>query len=299
MATLTARDVAREHYLRQQANARRTADAVQAWWGELDPADLDASWSRVGPGVALITSAGQALAAGQADDYTAAVLAAQGVDPAAAGQVDPLAFSGTASDGRPLASLLYEPVIAAKVAIAGGAGVDDAMLAGLASMLRIVGTQVQDAGRTADGVAITARRHVGGYVRMLDPPSCGRCAILAGAWYRWNTGFDRHPHCDCVHVPANEGAAGDLRTDPRRYFDSLHPADQDRLFTQDGARAIRDGADINRVVNARRGMTAAGDRLLTREAAGRRLRLMPEQIYADAADRDDAIRLLHRFGYLT
>jgi hypothetical protein len=78
------------------------------------------------------------------------------------------------------------------------------------------------------------------------------------------------------------------------------------VFGQAGAAAIRDGADLGQVVNARRGMYTAAGRSLTVESTTRRgvapgkVRLMPEQIYREArGDRDEAIRLLKRFGYLT
>lgn len=73
------------------------------------------------------------------------------------------------------------------------------------------------------------------------------------------------------------------------------------MFGKAGAEAIRSGADMAAVVNARRGMyTAADGRKYTREAATRRrLRLMPEQIFREAKDRDDAIRLLRLHGYIT
>lgn len=134
--------------------------------------------------------------------------------------------------------------------------------------------------------------------------------------------------CDCVHIPAREDTADDLRTDPKRFFDSLGQAEQDRVFTRAGAEAIRLGADIGQVVNARRGMTTAtvqGREVLattegtttrsrtgvnlgaadsTQQAGDRyrratRVRLMPESIIAQAAgNRDEAIRLLRRYGYL-
>jgi hypothetical protein len=53
-----------------------------------------------------------------------------------------------------------------------------------------------------------------------------------------------------------------------------------------------------KVVNARRGMYTADGRQFTRESAGRRPRIMPEQIYRDARDREDAIRLLRLHGYI-
>jgi hypothetical protein len=46
-------------------------------------------------------------------------------------------------------------------------------------------------------------------------------------------------------------------------------------------------------------MVTADGRLYTTEAAGRRPRLMPEQIYREAhGDRGEAIRLLRLHGYL-
>lgn len=101
----------------------------------------------------------------------------------------------------------------------------------------------------------------------------------------------------------------------------MDEAEQDRVFGKAGAQAIRDGADIARVVNARRGMTTAADpsgrrRLVrderglftTTEATTRRgrlpgqvagARLMPESIYEIAkGDRDEAIRLLRAHGYI-
>jgi hypothetical protein len=106
-------------------------------------------------------------------------------------------------------------------------------------------------------------------------------------------------NCDCRHIPVAESVPGDVQVNPHAYFDSLDPAAQDDLLGKDGAAAVRAGADMAKVVNARRGMTAASDgRLYTTEAAGRRPRLMPEQIFREARDREDAVRLLRLHGYL-
>jgi hypothetical protein len=43
---------------------------------------------------------------------------------------------------------------------------------------------------------------------------------------------------------------------------------------------------------------AADGRLYTTEAAGRRPRIMPEQIFKDATSRTDAIRLLRLHGFI-
>jgi len=187
-------------------------------------------------------------------------------------------------------------------------------------------TMVIDAARAAEAAAAATVPEVTGYTRMLNPPSCSRCVILAGKFYRWNAGFARHPLCDCRHIPTNESIAGDLAVNPDAYFASLSPAEQDRAFTKAGAEAIRLGADINQVVNARRGMETAQvygrDVLITREGVtrfgqygrarggfekqrGRRyqasqhVRLMPESILQHADGRDDALRLLKLHGYIT
>lgn len=165
-----------------------------------------------------------------------------------------------------------------------------------------------------------------GYIRMLNLPSCGRCALLAGRWYGWNAGFKRHPMCDCIHIPclvANPEA--DLKLiDPRSYFNSLSEADQNKYFGVAASKAIRGNpddpfsqADIYQVVNAtsRKGAVyTAGGKKYTREGttrrgiyggrngAGQRVRggrLTPEQIYKDAdGDRIEALRLLRKYGYI-
>src|SRR5690606_26165994 len=104
-------------------------------------------------------------------------------------------------------------------------------------------TTVADAGRGAAGVDIASRRGVG-FVRHLNPPSCSRCSILAGRFYRWNAGFLRHPGCDCIHVAATDkamrgGHLEGLIHDPYEYFNGLSESEQNRLYTESGAQAIR------------------------------------------------------------
>lgn len=296
---MDALEVAGRHARRRARLAEQARRAAQAAWDRVDPQRISQSWAAQVPALLAVITAGQVAAAETADAYLDDVLAAQGVDPAAEGGVRPSALAGVASDGRPLASLLAEAGIAVKVALSQRASLPRAMASGGFLAQLIAHTQVADAGRVADQVALTARQGAGGYVRMVVGATCSRCLILAGRWYRYNAGFKRHPKCDCVHIPSRESIAGDLRTDPKAAFAAMDRAEQDRVFTKAGAEAIREGANIGRVVNARRGMrTAADGRLYTTEAAGRRPRLMPEQIYREATDRDDAIRLLRLHGFI-
>jgi hypothetical protein len=237
-------------------------------------------------------------------------------------------LAGVASDGRPLASLLLNPTVVVKAGLAGGASMPQSLAAGYANLDMLVRTQLADTGRAADQVAIATRRTATGYVRMLVGKSCSRCVVLAGRRYEWSAGFKRHPRCDCVHVPAVEDRGDDIRTNPRAHFDSLSPVEQDKAFTRAGAEAIRNGADIAKVVNARRGMQTAtvyGRKVsLTTEGTtlrgdfgrarrdgrlalrpGQRIRsttqvrLMPEQILREAGgSRDEAVRLLRLHGYI-
>ncbi|WP_405019560.1 hypothetical protein OHV05_24490 [Kitasatospora sp. NBC_00070] len=317
-------ELAARHLAVRRRTAAATVLGAVREWRAVNPADLSESWMAQLPRLLAVVSAGQLAAAGSAQSYTDAATIAQGSIPDKAGHVNPAAFAGFASDGRDLASLLYLPVIDTKEAIGSGSSLREALCIGERKLRLLVDTQVADAGRGADGVGITADRTLTGYVRVISGGACGRCALLAGKYYAFNRGFARHPHCHCQHLPvARHSKLRPPTVDARDYFASLSPAQQSKAFTVAGARAIRDGADISAVVNARRSLyTAAGrpggtrllatregmtkrglafKRLKALEAAGRapaRMRLTPDAIYKLASDRDDAIRLLHRYGYL-
>lgn len=223
--------------------------------------------------IALLVAAYQLLAAQQASAAVPAMLAQQGLASATTATVATEALAGLTSAGYPLATMF------------------DAITSP-AHLSMLVASAVQDAGRNGASLQMAVTPSVTGYVRMLNPPSCARCVILAGKFYRWNQGFERHPLCDCRHIPSTEALAGDLTTDPEAYFESLSRQEQDETFTIAGAEAIRDGADMGRVVNARRN---GGVRAAIR---GRSAVPMPEHIYAMAKDRADAIRLLRRTGFI-
>lgn len=307
------------HYRTQQRITAATVVAVRSEWAKIGP-DFDAGWARVGPRILALVVAGQIASAREGAAFVPRSLDETGESADAVGRVDSRAFAGYASDGRPLDSLLVGAVVQAKVAVGDGAAPQDALARGGRWLDGITHGQLSDVGRVAIGVAIAARPKVTGYVRVLNPPSCGRCAVLAGRHYRWSSGFSRHPPtCDCFHRPG-QARPGDL-TDPQEYFEGLSPADQDKYFGKAQAQAIRDGADMNQVVNADRSTYIAGGRKFTREGVtirgrfgrtspeftrreGDRYRtakiprITPEQLYKDAVDRDDALRLLRRFGYI-
>lgn len=314
---MSALTIARRHYRTRQRLITAVLTDARRLWRQMDPGDLDGWFRQYGPRLVVILAAAQLAAARDADGYLTATLEAQDIDPESVGQVAPSAFAGIASDGRTLDGLLLSPVLTTKEAIGEGLRPRLAVARGWAHMDMILSTQVADAGRGADGSALVARPMVGGYVRMLQGKSCPRCVILAGRWYRWSSGFARHPRCDCIHIPAPENAAGDWTTNP----DEAFRRGMVTGLTKGQRQAIEDGADMSQVVNSRRGIYTAGGREFTREGttrrgfAGHRLgqfervegeryrrsrvaRLTPDQIYRDATSRDDAVRLLRRFGYI-
>lgn len=303
------------------------------WMSRVDASNMVESWlSDVLPGAYGTLQDAQRAAAEGADEYVAQSTAAMGLDPATQYRTDPTAFTKSAADGRPLATMLTVPVLRGRLAIQQRGQSADWVLGQVRqSVALMTASEIQDAGRSSAGVAMAATPTVLGYVRVVGAGACALCTVLAGRWYRYNAGFLRHKRCQCTGVPAGAAHSSRIKgwqTDPRDYFHTLSAADQSRIFTIAGAKAIRDGADISQVVNARsrrRGVSSLqtatfGDRrvLVTTEGATRRglygglrtrleqiegrsvsrLRLTPDAIYSLARDREEAVRLLARNGYL-
>lgn len=296
-------------YRAQQRRSVLALGRVAREWAKMG-SNFEQSWRQVGPRLAVLLAAAQLGAARDGAAYVPRVLdeTGQAADPE--GELEPRSLAGVASDGRPLDGLLYGAVVTAGRQHSTGQTVPQALAAGGAFLSMATRTQIADAGRDATSAAMVARPQITGYVRMVNPPTCPRCAVLAGKWFGWNMGFERHPRCDCTHIPAAEDMAGDLRTDPV----ALVREGQVTGLSKADAAAIKDGADVAQVINAHRGMRTAQvygrkvkittEGTTVRGFAGKRIgasrtpRLRPEAIYQVAEDRADAIRLLKRFGYI-
>lgn len=186
----------------------------------------------------------------------------------------------------------------------------EAMDGGMLELSQLVQYAVADASRASAQVRIgTAKTNVG-YTRVVSAGCCARCAVLAGRFYRWNAGFLRHPNCLCLHFPATSAVASETATDPYAQFEALSPTEQDRIYTKSGAEAIRNGADMNQVVNARRGMTTSGrftsegssKRGYYRNAsdagrAGKRRLSVDEILRRSGNDKERFASLLSEYGY--
>lgn len=308
-STTTPDQLAAAQRARQQQIAGQAAAQTSRLWQFL------AAFSAVAAAAQIldVVQAAMREAARGAQDYTTAVSRAWGAEPDPAGTVAWATFATTASDGRPLESLLEQPALEVASLVSDGMDHTQASAVGVRHLQRIVLTQVADASRVATGVAVANDRALKGYIRHLTLPSCSRCIILAGRWYRWSDGFPRHPQCDCVHIPAAEAVDP---PSPRAAYDAM--TDEERAkagWSGHDQRAIDDGADLNQVTNYRRELKSvqiAGRPVQTttvgttrRGVAGRRgarVRLTPESIYAEADrlgwSRDQTIAQLRRFGYI-
>ncbi|MFI7168514.1 toxin glutamine deamidase domain-containing protein [Rhodococcoides fascians] len=323
---------AADHYRDQQKVTAAAILATGDLWGSTPPSDFDGWFEANVDALVGFVAAAQTRAVTGGGDYVAAALSEIGVnrDPEAA--IEPSGLIGVASDGRPLDSLLYGAVITAKSAIAQADEVNEVVVReawgkGRDALEKRVLTQVADAGRSSTMLEISVRPGVG-YTRLVRVGGCSRCSVLAGRFYRWSDGFLRHPRCMCRHIPTTESAAPELITDPREAFDALSEEQQNRIYTRNGADAIRAGANIGQVVNVRRGnagLSTGAGRITRTNVYGQELfistegttkrgfagklirsrgqspatspRLMPEAIAEIAESREEYLRLLELNGY--
>lgn len=324
-------DPGQTRYRQTQSVIHRVMSAVQAIWHGLAAPSIEAGLAgAAGAHIVDTVAAGQLTVAAGAQAYVEAAVAAQGATSAPAGALTAAAFAGIAADGRDLETLLFLPALTVRERLLAGAPDDEAMLAGLTHMAMLVDTQVADTARAADQTASVADLRVVAYTRIVNLPACARCIVLAGQQYSVSTGFLRHPRCDCAIQPISDKS--DTPADPKYLYHQMSADERRRVFGPAGAEAIDAGADIAKVVNARRGMATAtafgrpikattegattrslygqrrrraGDEFRRPAGGGRYARdvttprLMPEEILKQAKSRRDAVRLLRMYGYLT
>ena len=282
-------------YERQQQITGVTVAAMSRVWAQAGP-EFDSAYASLRPHLLSVLQLGRAAAVHAAYQYTSTVLAETGQDAPASGVIVPGAFIDTEPSGYPVGSTFDSMPVKAKQAVAGGMSVSDALEASRAWMSGVALTMLADTRRDIYEADMVQRPKVTGWVRMLNPPSCPRCVILAGKRFRWNQRFQRHPRCDCLHIPASEALAGDLTTDPYAYFNSMSKEEQDRWFGASNAQAVRDGADIYRVHNI--GMRGLGTARSNRRY-GTPYKRTVEDIYARDPDRKFVIENLRYHGYIT
>ncbi len=289
---------AAEFYRQQQRISDVTARAVSREWAKVGD-DFTPGWDAVRGGVTDVVQAGLRATTRSAAEYIPRLVSETGLAAPPTGGLQLGAFSETMPDGSEIATAFDAAPIRAKQAVAGGATSLRAREMAGAWLSSKVLTALADTRRNVVSVDLAQRPTITGYVRMLNGASCPRCTILAGKWFRWNEGFQRHPNCDCVHIPAKDQAWAEAEgfvSDPYEEFFSLSEDEQNRLYTEAGAQAIRDGGDIYRVVNInQRGLG------VSRQAAryGTPMRMTPNDIYELKLSRAETIKVLEREGYIT
>lgn len=281
------------HYQEQQQIGVKTIKAVRRLWRGMTD-DFDLSWSRIGLDVGDAIMAGQ-LAASQAAQEHLLGMGDELDLGNPVGLADPFAFVGWTSEGIELDRVTRSSIVQAKQLVGAGVDVASALTQAGSWLEQLTANELTGAASGMSTTTVTSTPQTG-YVRMLNLPSCKDCIILAGRWYRWNQGFQRHGGCDCEHIPARESMT-ELRTDPYEAFNSLTKAEQDKIFGKADAQAIRDGGDIYRVVNVRnRGLSDGRSRQARRY--GTPTRMTVDDINKLATSRDDAIRMLTDEGYI-
>lgn len=276
------------------------------------------------PAAVTAVEQGQQQAALLAAPYVAGTLQQQGAQSAPVGALLIGALAGRSAGGLPLSMLLDYAWAYLRRALDLGVPSAGARAFGLSKLLTYTSTEIGDAGRVGVQIATALQPKLVGYVRLVHLPACGRCIQLAGRLYRYSKGFLRHPRCDCQMKPVTgtQWRKQYRGQDPQALFEEMTPTQQAKAFGVREAEAIRAGADIHRVVNARRkgALYVAGGYEYTHEAAtmrgvGRQLgqlrkqpgnryritgvrRPTPAQLMDATDDRDELIRQLRRFGYV-
>ena len=220
-----------------------------------DPRPYSAALSEITPTLLAAQQAGVEGSAG----FLADVLAVQGSDDASDFRIRPQGWVDLADGGGSwVKNLLYAPPSAYRSAVADGFGtaVAAARARYVAQVVTLDG--LRDTARAADTTGMFGRR-LTKYVRVLRGKTCARCAVLAGRVYKIEA-FRRHPNCDCYHVPVAEvgNRAGKWATDPAAYFNKLSVSEQDEIFGEAAALAIRSSSNkevaMGQVVNADKGV---------------------------------------------
>lgn len=164
---------------------------------------------------------------------------------------DPHQWVGVNGNGFDTLDVMWGAVTRGKQVIANGGTVDVALHVielGFEARMR---TCLADTQRSAAIVAGHARSPYVGYVRGLAAASCGRCVVLAGRPCG-SEPFERHPRCDCIAVPTAKKPSIAV-TSANDYLDGLDDRQLVKVLgSRANARAWKDGADLNQLVNAYR-----------------------------------------------
>lgn len=330
---LPAATLTQAHRLRARTN--NLVKTVMQIWHKHASDDFDTAVVDAMTDLLTMLDAAQYATASDAIAYTRASMQRQiGARMPARWNITAAQWVGVNGNGMPTWQTLAGAAIKAKQAVSEGMPTTVALQrAGVTLVIRSR-TALADTYRGAAESTARAIRYDCGYVRALNPPSCGRCILLAGQPCG-RVPFERHPQCDCIAEWTPNGIDRSMLASPGEYLDSLDDQQLARVLgSRANARAYRDGADINQLINAYRrkgsvgtaqqygrtvkytteGTTRRGSAAWRMRRAGYakeyvkqggrytkldRPRLMPETIYQIAGgDQERAKTLLRNYGWI-
>ena len=246
-ARIQARD------LRRRSN--RLARRMTALWRHNASDDFGESFALCMPEMFGLLDDAQLMTASEALELTPESMASldgmSRVELPAQYSADPHQWVGVNGNGFDTLDVMWGAVTRGKQVIANGGTVDVALHVielGFEARMR---TCLADTQRSAAIVAGHARSPYVGYVRGLTPPSCGRCVVLAGRPCG-SEPFERQPRCDCIAGPTAKKPSIAV-TSANDYLDGLDDRQLVKVLgSRANARAWKDGADLNQLVNAYR-----------------------------------------------
>lgn len=227
--------------------------ALHRLWLRYRNPDFDVAFARMLPKLVMLLDTAQYETASEAVGNTPTVMQELGgFDYEPDYEADPWQWVGVNGNGYNTIDVMYEPVIEAKTGIGRGWTVDLALHRIEMGMLTRARTCLTDTQHSASMLTAKGRYADARPVRVLNPPSCGRCVILAGTT---NAG-ERHPNCDCT-IAWSSDVPETAYADPYSYLNDLVDAGDESelvriLGSRANLRAYMDGADLNQLVNAYR-----------------------------------------------
>lgn len=310
MSTADAVQAASRHKENTEKLTQAAFENAGRAWKRVNPGSIVSSWQTLSAGVIGAVMLAQTETIENSNDYIDFAFNEQNIDGLDA-RLRPGVIAGTMpATGATLDAALAGVAYHALDHIGRGRSVREAMDGGMLELAQLVQYAVADSSRASAKIRIGTTQTSVGYTRVVSAGCCARCAVLAGKFYRWNEGFLRHPNCLCLHFPATSAVAAQTATDPYEAFEALSEKEQDRIYTKAGAEAIRNGADMNQVINSRRGMTTSGrftSEGVTKRGyfrissdagrAGKRRLSVDEILRRSGQDKTRFVSLLTEYGY--
>jgi hypothetical protein len=226
----------------------RVIAAARSSWAAVTLDDFEATYGAWARSAAGTLTTAQLAAAGQADLYVSAYLAAELDDAVAPRGVDGADRAGMAENGLALTDALATGAITVRHALAHAVAAPEALERGRRRAERLLASETVAAGRHVVHELIATDDRITGWRRATSGNACGAClAAATGAIRRDDRALEAHDGCRCAAEPVVRGVRERVRRPTGQdVFDGMSTAEQDALFAGRGGAAkaelIRSGA---------------------------------------------------------